>query len=145
MSDVVAMLGRGTRTLFVAAVLAMFGLTGQAAEAGQPAAPSVKEPDAQRLVGRWVRPDGGYILDLRDAAQGGNLKATYFNPQPIHVAKAEWRRKDGALLVVVELRDVNYPGSTYTLEYDPGSDRLTGKYFQAVEKRTFSVEFARSQ
>jgi hypothetical protein len=42
------------------------------------------------------------------------------------------RRCAAATQVVVELRDVNYPGSTYTLTYDPGTDRLTGTYYQAV-------------
>ena len=45
----------------------------------------------------------------------------------------------------VELRDVNYPGSTYTLQYDAASDRLMGTYFQAVAKQTFRIEFARGR
>jgi hypothetical protein len=49
------------------------------------------------------------------------------------------------LTVFVELRDVNYPGSTYTLQYDAASDRLMGTYFQAVAKQTFRIEFARGR
>jgi len=45
--------------------------------------------------------------------------------------------------VFVELRDVNYPGSTYTLQYDAASDRMKGAYFQAVEKQTYKIEFTR--
>jgi hypothetical protein len=41
------------------------------------------------------------------------------------------------------LRDINYPGSTYNLLYDPTSDRLKGKYFQAVAGQTYEVEFVR--
>lgn len=59
------------------------------------------------------------------------------------VARAEWRREDGALRLFVELRDVNYPGSTYTLSFAPERDRLAGIYFQAVERQTFDVEFVR--
>lgn len=125
------------------AVLVALDIPKSVTEAGQLAAQTAGQPDQQRLVGRWVRPDGGYVLDLREATKEGNLKAAYFNPRPINVAKAEWRRKDGALTVFVELRDVNYPGSTYTLQYDPASDRLKGDYYQAVEKQTFKIEFAR--
>ena len=36
-----------------------------------------------------------------------------------------------------------YPGSTYTLNYDPANDQLKGVYFQAVEKQRFAVAFVR--
>jgi hypothetical protein len=45
--------------------------------------------------------------------------------------------------VFIELRDVNYPGSTYTLAYDPVSDQLKGDYFQAALRQTFDVFFTR--
>lgn len=131
--------------LVLASVLAGLVMAGLAAEAGQRATSSAEQPDPQRLVGRWVRPDGGYVLEIREVAKEGILKASYFNPRPINVAKAEWGWKDGVLVVSVELRDVNYPGSTYTLQYDPISDRLKGTYFQAVEKQTFAIEFARGK
>jgi hypothetical protein len=41
------------------------------------------------------------------------------------------------------LRDVNYPGSTYTLIYEPGSDQLQGVYYQAVEQQRYQVSFVR--
>ncbi len=101
--------------------------------------------DLPKLEGRWVRPDGGYILDLRDFKKDGSVTAFYFNPGPIKVFTATWDRKEGKINLFVELRDVNYPGSKYNLEYDPGSDRFKGTYFQAVEKRTFSIEFVRTK
>jgi hypothetical protein len=82
---------------------------------------------------------------LLEFDSSGSLKAAYFNPRPINVARAGFTRTDGKLMVFVELRDINYPGSTYTLQYDPASDRLKGTYFQAVEKQTFSVEFVRAK
>lgn len=103
------------------------------------------QTDLQRLDGRWVRPDGGYVLELREIKKDGGLKASYFNPRSINVSKATWSRKEGMLNLLVELRDVNYPGSTYTLQYDPKSDRLKGTYFQAVEKQTFNIEFVRAK
>jgi hypothetical protein len=141
MSGGVGMLRRMARALLVAAVLA--GLCVQTGAAGQPA--KAVESDPQRLIGRWVRPDGGYVLEVREVGKDGTMKASYFNPRPINVAKAVLRAKDGTLTVFVELRDVNYPGSTYTLQYDPTSDRLKGSYFQAVEKQTFSIEFLRGK
>jgi hypothetical protein len=47
------------------------------------------------LRGRWVRPDGGYVIEVRDAQAGGRLDAAYFNPRPINVSRAEWHRADG--------------------------------------------------
>ena len=95
------------------------------------------------LAGQWVRPDGGYVLQLSDTGPDGKLKAEYFNPQPIHVARVEWNEQDGLLGVFIELRDVNYPGSTYKLAYDSDNDRLRGIYFQAVIQQQFDVEFDR--
>jgi hypothetical protein len=43
------------------------------------------------------------------------------------------------------MRDVNYPGSIYSLNYLPDRDILAGEYYQAVEGLTFYVEFARNK
>lgn len=106
---------------------------------------STNKINEQRLVGRWVRPDGGYVLELRDIKKDGKLKASYFNPRSINVFRAEWSCKEGKINLFVELRDVNYPGSKYTLQYDPASDRLKGTYFQAVQGETYDVEFQRAK
>jgi hypothetical protein len=92
-----------------------------------------------------VRLDGGYQLELMNPSEEGLLKASYFNPRPINVSRAQWKRRDSILSVFVELRDVNYPGSTYTLDYKPTTDRLTGIYFQAALQQRFEVEFERTQ
>ena len=101
--------------------------------------------DSKRLIGHWERPDGGYILEINEIVKDGILKAAYYNPRPINVARAEFSRKDGALTIFIELRDINYPGSKYNLKYDPVSDKLTGTYFQAVQGETYAVEFSRSK
>jgi hypothetical protein len=98
---------------------------------------------SEKLTGRWLRTDGGYQLQLSDPAPEGVLKAAYFNPKPINVSHAKWNLQDGVLKVFIELRDVNYPGSTYTLEYHPDKDRLVGIYFQAALNQNFEVEFER--
>lgn len=99
--------------------------------------------DFQKLRGRWQRPDGGYVLEIKSIVANGSMDAGYFNPKSIHVAKAEASSDADATKVFIELRDVNYPGSTYTLSYDPASDQLKGVYYQAVEKQRFSVAFVR--
>jgi hypothetical protein len=104
--------------------------------------PAVGSPPSV-LEGKWIRPDGGYELQLSKAGAAGSLTAAYFNPNPIHVEHAEWRREDGKLLVFVKLQAPNYPGSTYMLTYDPAQDRLTGIYFQAVMRQSFTVGFKR--
>jgi len=92
-------------------------------------------PSEERLTSRWLRRDGGYV--------DGKLAAAYLNPRPINVARVEWRRAQGALRVVIELRDVNYPGSIDTLRYNAEQDRLVGDYFQAAQGQRFGVEFFR--
>lgn len=101
--------------------------------------------DLTALSGRWARPDGGYVLDLREIGKDGSLKALYYNPNPINVSRAEIRRRSGKIMVFIELRDVNYPGSKYDLKYDSATDRLVGTYFQAVENMTYKIEFLRDK
>ncbi len=102
-------------------------------------------PDPSPLAGKWQRSDGGYVLELSEAGPDGQLKAAYFNPRPINVGQALWTPQDDRLEVFVELRDVHYPGSTYTLNYDPATDRLEGLYFQAIQRQNFKVRFTRKK
>jgi hypothetical protein len=109
-------------------------------------APEPAKPTAngfEKLVARWLREDGGYILEIRTVSPKGAVDAAYYNPRPINVAKAEAFSENGALTLFVELRAPNYPGSTYRLVYDPASDTLVGTYFQALQKQTFDVSFVR--
>ena len=107
--------------------------------------PKSGQKDEQWIEGKWLRPDGGYVLELSEVKQDGTLRAAYFNPRPIHVAKADWKRIVDRIQVFVEFRDVNYPGSTYTIIYDPKQDQFTGYYFQAALGQTFDVLFVRKQ
>ena len=95
------------------------------------------------LTGRWLRLDGGYILEIRAIDAAGRIDATYLNPRPINVARAEATRKGSALEVFVELRAPGYPGSTYTLSYEPKNDQLVGVYYQAAMQQSFDVRFVR--
>jgi len=136
----------GAAVLFLAAAaFVIFGPLPMRAPTPAAVASKAEEVSAERLVGRWLRPDGGYVLEIRGAQANGRLEAAYLNPRPINVSRAEWRREGGHLQVFVELRDVNYPGSKYTLRYAPEQDRLVGDYFQAVQRQTFDVEFVRQK
>ena len=115
------------------------------AESGKDDSPNPTKTDYRRIEGKWLRPDGGYVLELRDVKSEGKLIATYFNPHPINVGQAEWRSMDDRIQVFVKLQDVNYPGSTYMLVYDPENDRLIGYYYQAVTKGTYEVVFVRKE
>jgi uncharacterized protein (DUF2147 family) len=109
------------------------------------AAPSAVavSPELARLVGKWERPDGGYIVEIKGLDPSGKLDVAYYNPNPINVSRAAAWRDKGATKVVIELRDVNYPGSTYTLEHNLQTDQLSGQYFQAAQRETYEVVFSR--
>jgi len=102
-------------------------------------------PDARRLIGRWTRPDGGYIIEIRNIDASGRADAGYFNPRPIHVSQAVVSRKDNGLELFLELQDVGYPGSTYNLNYDAQRDLLAGIYFQAAMNQSFDVIFLKAK
>lgn len=113
------------------------------AKAAAPApAAGVPEP-VRKLLGRWLRSDGGYTLELRSAELSGVVDAGYFNPKSIRVSRAVWMQGGGGFQVAVELNDVGYPGATYLLTYDAQNDRLAGQYTQPAMQQTFDVEFVR--
>jgi len=101
--------------------------------------------DYSELNGEWIRPDGGYILQVRNARADGSVDAAYFNPGPINVAEANVSMRQGMKMLFVKLQDKGYPGSTYTLYYFADKDALAGFYFQANMGQTFEVVFVRKQ
>jgi hypothetical protein len=105
--------------------------------------PKKERVDFDRLVGRWVRPDGGYVIEIRRIHTDGKVNAAYFNPRPIHVSRSNVSEENGIIQLFIELQGQGYPGSTYTLKYNSESDVLVGVYFQAVIKQPFEVVFQR--
>ena len=101
--------------------------------------------DLQKLKGRWLRPDGGYVIEIRQVDANGQLDAGYFNPNPIRVVSSVAKQDGPAAKVYLELNDVNYPGCKYDLTYIPGQDILVGTYFQAAIQQTFDVVFERTK
>jgi hypothetical protein len=144
-------IGVGVLALAVLALLGGKGLWGNTNPAISQSATNLagavaeSKPSFSKLLGKWVRPDGGYVMEIKNADENGKLEVGYFNPNPIHVARAEASGQGSMIKVFVELRDVNYPGSTYTLIYDSAADQLRGIYFQAVEKQQFEVQFVRTR
>ena len=105
---------------------------------GPPALP----PDAAALVGRWMREDGGYILEVKSASADGTLAAAYLNPNPIHISQAKWQRdaEEGTKVLIV-LTDTGYPDATYRLHHR--GDTFVGTYTQPAIAQTFDVTFTR--
>lgn len=119
-------------------------LAGSGASSNQLQGASPGAPSFQKLVGRWMRPDGGYVLEIKRAGDDGQLEAAYYNPQPIHVSRAVATRLGSHVKVEVELRDTGYPGCLYTLLWEPGrEDFLRGTYYQAALGETFEIQFER--
>ena len=98
-----------------------------------------------KLKGKWQRTDGGYVIEIFSLDDAGNINAGYFNPNPINVEKSQWIFREGIIYIRVILRDTNYPGSTYTLEYKSDKDYLAGNYYQAVEGTNYEVIFTRKK
>lgn len=96
-------------------------------------------------MGKWERPDGGYVLEIKSVDSSGKADVAYYNPNPISVSRAVAWREKGTSKIVVELNDTGYPGCTYTLEHNPQSDQLFGQYFQAAQQETYEIVFSRLQ
>ena len=107
--------------------------------------PAVAEDqiDFKELIGRWIRNDGGYVIEIKSIDAEGKMEAGYYNPRPIYVSVAKVTRESNGIKIFIELRDVGYPGSTYTLNYSPAEDSLVGFYYQAAMQQNFDVVFAR--
>jgi hypothetical protein len=124
------------------AAVVVYGLMGGSSPktAGSP---KKEKPNFDNLVGNWVRPDGGYVIEIRSIHPDGKVDAAYFNPRPIHVSRSNVSEENGIIQLFVELQGQGYPGSTYTLKYNSDLDALVGVYFQAVIKQQFDVVFQR--
>lgn len=106
----------------------------------------LSEAVRQKLLGRWQRTDAEYAIEIRVVGDDGTAEARYFNPfnqRSINVARASVTEQGDQAGFFMELRDVGYPGSTYTLRYDPAADQLTGVYYQAAMQQNYEVVFRR--
>jgi hypothetical protein len=141
-------LGLGCAVLAAACFFLLYSQPTGAQSTLPPAAKdSVAQPGAktafESLKGRWQRPDGGYVVEIKAIDTKGKMVAAYFNPRPINVSQAEAALDGTTLKVFIELRDVNYPGATYHLTYDAAQDQLRGVYMQPALQQRFDVFFVR--
>ena len=126
------------------AVAVFYSLMNRSSKEPAATVPQKKEtPDFDRLVGSWVRPDGGYVIEISKIHPDGKVDAAYFNPRSIYVSRSTVSNKDGIIELFIELQGQGYPGSTYTLRYNPAYDAMVGIYFQAVIQQPFDVIFQR--
>lgn len=125
--------------LGLAAIVLIAAVAVVVQETGKPAS------GLDALTGRWLRPDGGYVIEIRGVSPDGKLDAAYFNPRPIRVSRAEAAQDGDRTKVFVELNDTGYPGCTYNLVHDAEQDVLVGVYFQAAMGQRYDVYFQRQR
>ena len=95
------------------------------------------------MAGEWQRSDGNYLIRVSEVEANGRAKVQYFNPRPIHVAKAAISPHKGFIQLSIKFQDKGYEGSTYLLYYYAEKDSLVGYYYQAKMNRTYKVIFIR--
>ena len=141
-----AVVGSCVVVAVVIAVCLWQGWGGMLSSVRSPATSSIGQvtpAEFEKIKGKWVRPDGGYVLELKQSLPQNELEAAYFNPNPIRVGKAKLYKEGALIKVYVEFQDVNYTGSNYTLIYDAESDQLNGLYYQATQQMTYEIFFTR--
>jgi hypothetical protein len=99
----------------------------------------------KKLIGRWVRSEGGYILVIKNVRFDGSIEAEYLNPKPINVSKARVSTESAMINIFVELKDRYYPGNYYELYYDKGADKLIGTYYHLGINQKFEVFFLKEK
>lgn len=82
-------------------------------------------------------------LKIGAVAPDGSVTAGYFNLRSINVSYAKSFLFKSRIRVDIELRDEGYPGTVYTLIYDPERDALFGIYHRAPSGRNFEAAFVR--
>ena len=98
------------------------------------------------LPGRWVRPDGGYVINIKSVDASGKLDAAYANPNPLPFARAEaghgMARPSSFSSRFVPAATTDRPTPLPTTRR---ADVLKGVYYQAVAQQKFDVFFTRVQ
>ena len=95
------------------------------------------------IAGKWQRTDGNYLIKVSDVQAEGQAMVTYFNPRPIHVAKAAFSTEKDMIKLFLKFQDKGYEGSSYSLYYYAQKDALLGFYYQAPMDKTYEVVFLR--
>ena len=61
----------------------------EANAANQPEPAATSNSGFETLKDKWLRPDGGYVVEIHGVDPSRKMDATCSNPRPIHVEKAE--------------------------------------------------------
>ena len=96
--------------------------------------PEARRPLAAGRRGLRAR----YQAGCRRRPNRGRLSEPPANPR----LEVQAGLESGKTTIMVEFRDRLYPGSFYTLTYDPRADRLTGVYHHLGVHQDFDVVFA---
>ncbi|MBN1410958.1 MAG: hypothetical protein JW969_08935 [Spirochaetales bacterium] len=96
----------------------------------------------EQVIGKWERPDGGYVLEIT-GIKDNQVYARYFNPRQINIAKSEIRDSSDGKIIYIEFDDENYKGSFYKLMYVEKNNLLMGKYYAAPADQTYNIYFQR--
>lgn len=103
-----------------------------------------EETVSEKLIGKWLRNEGSYTLEIKAVNEDGTLDVAYFNPKSVELGRTEWMMYKNKLHVLVELKGP-YVLSNYQLVYDEETKRLHGTFFQAVEQETYSIYFEKAK
>ena len=96
------------------------------------------------VLGKWDRTDGNYTIEIGSFSDS-TFEASYFNPNPIHIADTKWKLQEGYLYFLIVMDDVDYRGSYYSLGYYPEENGLYGFYYLASTGEKFEVAFEKKQ
>ena len=102
-------------------------------------------PEFGKLIGRWVRTDGGYAIVIKSVDPGGKIDATYANPNRISVSKAEASVEGGRSGYSSSCAAPAIQGPPTRSHMSRQGDSLTGEYFQAAIRQKFDVVFLRAR
>jgi hypothetical protein len=73
--------------LVIGIIVIAVGVSCGGSKEGGTSASAPESPYAP-LLGRWLRPDGGYVLAINRVDPDGTADAAYYNPNPIRVSRA---------------------------------------------------------
>jgi hypothetical protein len=99
--------------------------------------------DRNLIKGVWGRVDAAGEIKITEVLHGGSLKSTFYNPKLIAIEKSIWTNSSGVLRVYILLREDDYPGSSFTLNYVAVRDVLVGVYYDALTQKSYPVTFER--
>jgi hypothetical protein len=102
-----------------------------------------EKQDKNLLKGVWGRTDATGVVNISEVLDNGLLKTTFYSPKMINIEKAVWTNSSDVLRIYILLREDNYPGSSFSLNYMAEKDLLLGVYFDALTNESLTISFER--